>query len=109
MHYVGIFIIRKRITSMSEILQLLWIYRIYVQKCTLHFKSKLKAFLKLVYLHFELNVSQRNERTCPPRLRDVKSWIPKILNPYFDKLDRIDRMTGARRLYRRPFTKVQTR
>lgn len=29
-----------------------------------------------------------------------KSWIPKILNPYFDKLDRIDRMTGPRRLYR---------
>lgn len=33
--------------------------------------------------------------------RDVKSWIPKSLNPYFDKLDRIDRMTGARRFYQR--------
>lgn len=42
--------------------------------------------------------------------RDVRYvWIPKTFNPYFDKLDRTDRVTGPRRLYRRPFTNVETR
>lgn len=43
----------------------------------------------------------QDSRNVPRGNRDVKSWIPKSLNPYFDKLDRIDRMTGARRLYQR--------
>jgi len=41
--------------------------------------------------------------------RDVKLWILEILNPYFDKSDRMDRMTGTRRLYRCPFTDLETR
>lgn len=40
---------------------------------------------------------------------DVKSWILKNLNPYFDKLDRIDRMTGARRLYQHPSATMSKR
>lgn len=52
-------------------------------------------------------IATLNESERQPR--DMKSWIPEILNPYFDKSDRMDRMTGTHRLYRRPFTDLETR